>query len=162
MLISEIPHGGAVLMLKKKRSCKGQPVLGMVDDPPVLSQDGKRVLVRWGHINDMMDSVELADLATVPTPVPAPPYTGEGTANLAKLYADITPADEILQVYSDPDMRGKWATARYCVDWGVPCDISYGVAPVDHEIALSLGYRTIEVLVQTLQPGVFTLSVVHP
>lgn len=146
--------GGRVVVLPKQRSnaggdCKGQPVLGIIDDPPSLSHDGKRVLVRWGHISDNIDVFAIADLTVAQAPA------GSGTA---KMYADITPQGELLQVYSDPDKRGSWALARYCKDWGVPRDISYGCAPVDLEIAEALGYRWIEVGIEYPDPLVFVVS----
>lgn len=154
---------GAVVLLPKTRSAAngGKPVLGLIDDPPHVSEDGKRVVVRWGHMSDYMDVFALSDLTLMPLPT-KPPYDPENSACPPKMYADITPAGEILQVYSDPDMRGSWAAARYCKDWGVPRDLSYGAAPVDYEIARALGYRDIEVLVQSLHPDVFTLSAVKP
>lgn len=153
---------GTVVVLPKRRSPGpgkyGKQALGIIDDPPKFSDDGKRVLVRWGHMSDYIDVFDLSDLQ--PAPVPARTQDPEDSGAPAVMYADITPTGEILQVYSNPDQRGCWAAARYCKDWDVPQDISMGPAPVDYEIAAALGYRTIEVHVQSLDNSVYTL-VVH-
>lgn len=127
----------------------GKPVFGQLGEttPGVHggpTADGE-IGVTYGYINEYTDWVKPEALTAIPkhpdlvlNPLP------KGSPHL---HAAVTPEGEIISVNKENNWAYGAAIRRFCDDFSVPQDITYGCSQVDREAATWLGYRVYPVVI---------------